>query len=108
MMQEMRRNNCNGLAVISSLRIFSVGHCRNCCNIVIMSQLYPSEVVTSHFLHCYCSMTASWQLMVSIATIPVIWKPNDFALYGGQGLATLDEYIYYNSGDTLISDNYFF
>ena len=60
MMQEMRLNNCNGLAVISSLLIFSVGHCRNCCHIVIMSQLYPSEVVTSHFLHCYCSMMYSF------------------------------------------------
>ena len=49
MMQQMWLNNCNGLAVISSLRIFSVGHCGNCCNTVIMSQLYPSEVVTSHF-----------------------------------------------------------
>ena len=51
---------CNGLAVISSLRIISVGHCRNCCHIVIMSQLYPSEVVTSHFLHCYCSTMYSF------------------------------------------------
>ena len=59
-MKKMRLNNCNGLAVISSLRIFSVGHCRNGCNIVIMSQLYPSEVVTSHFLHCYCSMMYSF------------------------------------------------
>ena len=32
MMQEMRLNNCNGLTVISSLRIVSVGHCRYCCN----------------------------------------------------------------------------
>ena len=60
MMQEMRLNNCNVLDVISSLRIFSVGHCRNCCHIVIMPQLYPSEVVSSHFLHCYFSMIYSF------------------------------------------------
>ena len=36
MMQEIRLNNCNGLTVISSLRIFSVGHCRNCYNVVIL------------------------------------------------------------------------
>ena len=56
----MRLSNCNGLTVISSLRIFSVGHCRNCCNcFVIMLQLYPSEVVISHFMHCYCSLMYS-------------------------------------------------
>ena len=39
--------------------------------------------------------------MVSFATIPVKWKPNYYnflclAFYGGQRLATLDEYRYYN------------
>ena len=36
MMQGMRLNNCNGLTVVYSLQIFSVGHCRTCCNFVIM------------------------------------------------------------------------
>ena len=44
-------------------------------------------------------------LMVLFATIPVIWKPNYykcvFVLYGGQRLATLDEY----RPGGLISDN---
>ena len=38
--------------------------------------------------------------MVSFAIIPVKWKTNFYkcflALYGGQRLATLDEYRYYN------------
>ena len=98
-MQEMRLNNCNGLAVISSLRIFSVGHCRNCCNIVIMSELYRSEVVTSHFLHCYCSMMYSFVAIdgficnnSSDMETKLLQINFVLALYGGQRLATLNEY----------------
>ena len=107
MMQEIRLNNCNGLTVISSLRIFSVGHCRNCCNLVIMSQLYPSEVVTSQCLHCYCShdvqLRHNWWFRLQ--QFQCKWKPVTkvllgekfvLVLYGGQRLATLDEYRYYN------------
>ena len=104
MMQEMRLNNCNGLTVISSLRlrIFSVGHCRNCCNFVIMSQLYTSEVVTSHVLHCYCSMMYSFVAIYGFVcnnsgdTETQLLQFCFLAFYGGKMLDTLDEYRYYN------------
>ena len=90
------------LTVVSSLRNFSVSHCRNCCNFVIMLQLYPSEVVSSHFLHCYCSMMYSFVAIDgfvcnnSSEMETKLLQVFVFAFYGGQRLATLDEYSYYN------------
>ena len=49
MMQEMRLNNCNGLAVISSLRIFSVGHCRNCCHMSLCRSCIPAKLLPAIF-----------------------------------------------------------
>ena len=60
MMQEMRLSNCNGLTVISSLRIFSVGHCRNCCFVILCCSFIPAKLLPAIFLHCYCSMMYSF------------------------------------------------
>ena len=65
-----------------------------CCSF-IPAKLLPAIFCIAIAPWC----TASSQLMVSFATIPVKWKPdyyNFLSFYGGQRLATLDEYRYYN------------